>query len=413
LFLIREHKVVASMQFPLLSQSLAGLRVVDLTRNLAGPYCTMILADLGADVVKIESTTGGDDSRSWQPPSWNGESATFLSANRNKRSLAVNLDTDDGRQLVRELAAGADVLVESFRPGSLRARGLDYESLRELNPAIIYCSISGYGGRGPKADRPGYDPVIQADTGIMELTGYPADPPARLGIGAVDLGTALWATVAIQAAIANRSRHGEGTLIEASLFETATWWLSYHLIGYLGSRVIPHRQGTGTPFIAPYEVFATAEGSIFVGAGNDRLFQSLADELGVPELGNDPRYGSNEARVTNRASLRAALQEALLSRPAAEWEKRLGSRSIPCSAVRTVADLAADPQLEALGLLTPFPHPRIHDLRLVDMPVSVGNRRGAHRNPPPELGEHTHEILAELGIDDARIRELRARGVIA
>lgn len=401
------------MQFPPLSESLAGLRVVDLTRNLAGPYCTMILADLGADVVKIESTTGGDDSRSWQPPGWNGESATFLSANRNKRSLAVDLDTGAGQKLVRKLAGSADVVVESFRPGSLRARDLDYESLRDLNPAIIYCSITGYGNRGPKAGRPGYDPVVQADTGIMELTGYPAEPPARLGIGAVDLGTALWATIGIQAAIANRARHGAGALIEASLFETSAWWLSYHLIGYLGSGRIPQRQGTGTPFIAPYEVFATAEGDLFVGAGNDQLFQSLSSEIGIPELRDDPRYSSNEARVTNKASLRAIIQRALLSHTAAEWEKRLSGRSVPCSTVRTVADLAADPQLEALELLTPFPHPRINDLRLIDLPVSTGERRGAHRYPPPMLGEHTDQILAELGIDDTRICELREEGVIA
>jgi crotonobetainyl-CoA:carnitine CoA-transferase CaiB-like acyl-CoA transferase len=401
------------MKFPPLSESLTGLRVVDLTRNLAGPYCTMVLADLGADVVKIESTTGGDDSRAWQPPGWNGQSATFLSANRNKRSLAVDLDADAGRQLVRELAAGADVVVESFRPGSLRARGLDYESIRELNPAVIYCSITGYGNRGPKAGRTGYDPVVQADTGIMELTGYPADPPARLGIGAVDLGTALWATVGIQAALTNRVSHGEGTLIEASLFETSAWWLSYHLIGYLGSGSIPRRQGTGTPFIAPYEVFATAQGDLFVGAGNDRLFHSLVDELGVPELRNDPRYSSNEARVANQASLRAEIQRALLDHPAAAWEERLSSRSVPCSAVHSVADFAADPQLAALELLVPFPHPHIPDLRLVDMPVSAGERRAAHHYPPPLLGEHTDQILAELGIDDTRICELRDSGVIA
>jgi formyl-CoA transferase/CoA:oxalate CoA-transferase len=401
------------MKLPPLSESLTGLRVVDLTRNLAGPYCTMVLADLGADVVKIESTTGGDDSRSWRPPAWNGESATFLSANRNKRSLAVDLDTDAGRQLVRELAAGADVVVESFRPGSLRARGLGYESLRELNPAVIYCSITGYGNPGPKSSRPGYDPVVQADTGIMELTGYPAGPPARLGIGAVDLGTALWAAIGIQAALANRASHGEGALIEASLFETSTWWLSYHLIGYLGTGAIPQRQGTGTPFIAPYEVFTTAEGDLFIGAGNDRLFQWLVDELGVPELRNDPRYGSNEARVTNRVGLRAAIQKALLNHPAAEWETRLNSRSVPCSAVRTVANLAADPQLAALELLASFPHPRVDDLRLIDMPVSAGNRRAAHRYPPPLLGEHTDQILAELGIDATRICELRSKGIIA
>jgi crotonobetainyl-CoA:carnitine CoA-transferase CaiB-like acyl-CoA transferase len=216
---------------------------------------------------------------------------------------------------------------------------------------------------------------VQADTGIMELTGYPAGPPARLGIGAVDLGTALWAAIGIQAALANRASHGEGALIEASLFEISAWWLSYHLIGYLGTGTIPQRQGTGTPFIASYEVFATAEGDLFIGAGNDRLFHSLVDELGMPELRNDPRYGSNEARVTNRADLRAAIQKALLNHP--------------------------------------YPHPRIDDLRLIDIPVSAGKRRAAHRYPPPLLGEHTGQIQAELGIDETRICELRSKGVIA
>jgi crotonobetainyl-CoA:carnitine CoA-transferase CaiB-like acyl-CoA transferase len=402
-----------ALQFPPLSESLAGLRVVDLTRNLAGPNCTLILADLGADVVKIESVKGGDDSRSWHPPSWKGESAAFLSANRNKRSLAVDLGTDVGRKVVRELTRSADVVVESFRPGSLRTRGLDYESVREFNPAVIYCSISGYGNRGPKSGRPGYDPVLQADTGIMDMTGYPDEPPARLGIGALDLGTALWATIGIQAALANRARDGRGALIEASLFETSAWWLAYHLIGYLGSGQLPRRQGTGTPFIAPYEVFDTADGDLFVGAGNDRLFHALADELGLPELKSDPRYSSNKARIASRSSLRAAIQEALLKQPASEWEKRLAERGVPCSAVHTVGDLSADPQLDALELLMHFQHPRIDDLKLVDMPISVGDRRAAHRLPPPLHGEHTDQILAELGFGDARIAELRDAGVIA
>jgi crotonobetainyl-CoA:carnitine CoA-transferase CaiB-like acyl-CoA transferase len=400
------------MTYQRLSESLTGLRIVDLTRNLAGPYCTMILADLGADVVKIESTSGGDDSRSWRPPGWNEESATFLSANRNKRSLAIDFDSGPARKIVRDLMANADVIVESFRPGSLHSRGLDYESVRKGNPAVIYCSITGYGSRGPKSGRPGYDPVIQADTGIMELTGYPDGPPARLGIGAVDLGTALWASIAIQAALANRAKHGAGAHIEASLFETSAWWLSYHLVGYLGTGKTPLRQGTGTPFIAPYEVFDTADGGLFIGIGNDRLFHSLCEALEISELTNDPRYGSNQARVEHKASLRATLEAAFANRPAAEWEERLISKAIPCSTIHTVADLATDPQLAALGLLTAFPHPHIEDLRLVDMPVSVDNCRAARHHPPPLLGEHTDAILAELGVSTNDIAELRKTRVV-
>jgi len=401
------------MQFPPLSGSLTGLRVIDLTRNLAGPNCTMILADLGADVIKVESPGRGDDTRSWKPPTWNGESATFLSANRNKRSIAVDLDTREGQRIVRDLVAGADVVVESFKPGSLTKRHLDYDSVHKINPSVIYCSISGYGKAGPKAARPGYDPVLQADTGIMDMTGFPDGAAARLGIGAVDLGTALWATIGIQAALANRERDGLGALIETSLFETSVWWLSYHLIGYLASGQVPHRQGTGTPFIAPYESFPTADGDLFVAAGNDGLFRALVKELGVPEVGRHELYVTNEVRVANKAQLRDALRPAFLTRSAVEWEERLVARSIPCSTVKTVGDLAGDPQLAALNLLSAFPHPRINDLRLVDLPISAGDQRAAHNYPPPLLGEHTDQILDELGRDVASIQALREGKVIA
>ncbi|WP_432826290.1 CaiB/BaiF CoA transferase family protein [Dactylosporangium sp. CA-092794] len=398
---------------PQLSHALSGVRVVDLTRNLAGPFCTMLLADLGADVIKIERPGTGDDTRGWQPPSWNGESATFLSANRNKRSIAVDLNRPEGQDLVRRLLRGADVLVESFRPGSLRQRGLDAQTLRTAAPRLIYCSISAYGDRGPKRHRPGYDPVLQADTGIMDLTGYPEEPPARVGIGAIDLGAALWASIGIQAALMQRDATGAGSHIQTSLFETATWWMSYHLVGYLATGQPPGRQGTGTPFIAPYETFPTADGDLLVAAANDGLFAGLIAELGLPAIGGDARFATNPARVRHRGELRALLAPAFLLRTAAAWERLLTKRGIPCSRVRTVADLAADPQLDALGMLVPYPHPAVPGLRLVPVPVSLDGGRGATRNPPPRLGEHTDAVLDELDIDAATRDRWRRQGVVA
>jgi len=398
---------------PDLNATLRGLRVLDLTRNLAGPYCTMILGDLGAEVVKVEQPGRGDDTRAWTPPDWNGESTTFLSANRNKRSLAVDLDEPQGADIVRRLAAGADVLVESFRPGSLDKRGLGYDRVRVDNPGLVYCSISAFGSVGPMAGSPGYDPILQAYSGIMSMTGEADRSPVRLGIGAIDLGTGLWATIAVQAALAARREHGRGCHIETSLYETAVWWLSYFIAGYLASGNLPQRSGTRTAFIAPYETFPTADGDLMVAAANDSLFRLFVDALGIPDVAADPRFASNPERVANREALRALIVERTVHRTAAEWETLLTARTVPCSRIRTIADAVADPQTEALGLLTSLAHPVIPDLRLVDMPVSEGGRRAAHHRPPPLLGEHTDDVLTELGFGAGEIATLRDKGIVA
>jgi crotonobetainyl-CoA:carnitine CoA-transferase CaiB-like acyl-CoA transferase len=398
---------------PTPSDALSGLFVLDLSRNLAGPYCTMLLGDLGADVVKVESAAGGDDTRSWRPPEWNGQSATFLACNRNKRSIALDLDTPAGQDVVRRLARRADVVVSSFRPGSLAKRGLDFESLHALNPRLVYCAISAYGSQGPKQDWPGYDPVLQAESGMMSVTGHPDGPPARLGVAAIDLGTALWAAVGIQAALRTRDLTGRGELVEVSLYETAAWWLSYLIAGHLASGEVPQRHGSGAAFLAPYEVFSTADGELMVTAGNDRLFATLCDELGRPELAEDPRYRTNTARVANRDDLHATLQEVFDGKAAAAWQVQLLGRAVPCGIVRTVADFVEDEQLDALGLLSAYPHPDVPDLRLVGAPLSVDGRRPARRMPPPRLGEHTGEILAELGFTGGEIEDLRRQGAVA
>lgn len=372
----------------------------------------MILGDLGADVIKIERPGSGDDTRDWRPPSWNGHSPAFLSANRNKRSVAIDIDDPEGQAVVRQLAASADIVVESFRPGSLRSRGLDAATLMADNPRLIYCSISAYGQDGPKSHLPGYDPVLQAATGILDITGYPDQPAARVGIGAIDLGTSLWSTVGIQAALRERELTGRGAHIESSLFETATWWMSYQLVGYLASGKPPTRQGTATAFIAPYETFPTAAGEILIAAANDSQFRALVRALGLPELAAEERFATNPERVANRVELRALLIAPLSTRAAREWEPDLIAAGVPCSSVRNVADLVEDPQIAHLGLLAAQQHPEIPDLRLVQTPITIGGERGGQGSAPPLLGEHTDAVLDELGIDAATRERWRESGVI-
>jgi crotonobetainyl-CoA:carnitine CoA-transferase CaiB-like acyl-CoA transferase len=397
----------------LLSETLRGTTVLDLSRNLAGPYCTMLLGDLGADVIKVESPGTGDDTRDWRPPAWNGQSAAFLACNRNKRSITIDLDTEPGQQLARRLATQADVVVSSFRPGSLAKRGLDYESLRGLNEGLVYCSITAYGSKGPKKDAPGYDPILQAETGMMSMTGHPDGPPVRLGVGAIDLGTGMWAAVGIQAALSNRTGSGAGSLVEVSLYETAAWLLSYHVEGYLATGIMPQRQGNGTTFVAPYEVFATADEDLMVTAGNDRHFVSLCRVLDLPDLAHDPAYAHNAGRVANRTVLRTLLEERFRQRPAAQWEALLEGEAIPCSRVRSVADLVHDPQLAALEMLVDMPHPDIPDLRVVDIPLTLNGERATHRYPPPQLGEQTPAILREFGVSPEEIAALIDAGVVS
>lgn len=404
---------MSSLPRSLLSETLRGTLVLDLSRNLAGPYCTMLLGDLGADVIKVESPGSGDDTRNWRPPEWNGQSATFLACNRNKRSITIDLNTESGQQLVRRLASRADVMVSSFRPGSLAKRGLDYESLRELNEGLVFCSITAYGSKGPKKDAPGYDPVLQAETGLMSMTGHPNGPPARVGVGVIDLGTGMWAAVGIQAALRNRLDTGVGALVEVSLYETAVWWLSYHVEGFLATGETPQRLGNAAAFVAPYEVFETADGGLMVTAGNDRLFASLCGVLDLPDLPADPAYASNTDRVANRSALHEILEERFRGKGAQEWEVLLGAQTIPCSRVRSVADLVSDPQLDALDMLVDLPHPDIPDLRVVDIPLRLNGERAVHRLPPPRLGEQTTAILEELGVPTEEIEALVRERVIS
>jgi len=393
--------------------SLLDIRVLDLTRNLAGPYCTMILGDMGADVIKIEHPQSGDDTRNWAPPTWNGESTSFLSANRNKKSLAIDINNPEGVKVVRSLACQADILVESFRPGSLVKRGLGYEELKKENKGLIYCSISAYGTTGPLCNEPGYDPILQASTGIMDLTGEPDQPPVRLPIAVNDLGSGMWATIGVLSALITRQVSGQGCHVETSLFETAAWWMNYHITAYMATGITPVRCGTGSPYISPYEVYHASDEGLLVCVGNDNLFRKFVEVLQVPELAKDERFASNPMRVQNRNELSRLINDRFQTRTAVEWEGLLKAESIPCNRIRTVADLVQEEQMQALGLLADFPHPLIPDLRLIDLPVSINGIRTAQHVPPPLLGEHTDAILAELGYSEDEVASLRERKIVA
>jgi crotonobetainyl-CoA:carnitine CoA-transferase CaiB-like acyl-CoA transferase len=382
---------------------LAGITVLDLTRNLAGPYATMILGDLGARVIKIERPGVGDDTRHWTPPTWGEHSALFLAINRNKESVTIDVDTPAGAKAIRDLAARVDVVVESNRTGSLDKRGLGFEDLRTVNPRIVYVSVSGFGSRGPYRDRPGYDTIVQAASGVMSINGEPGGMPSRVGPSIIDQGTGMWTALGILAALRKRDLDGEAQHVETSLMESGVAWMGYFASNYLASGAVATPQGSRHGQMAPYEGFTTKEGYLFVAALNDRLFRRLCEALGLDHLPDDPDYRTNSDRVAHRDTLRDLIQEVLLGRDALEWEEILMAKGLPCSGVRTVDQVVDDPQVEALGMVRDWEHKDIADFRLVDHPISYNGVRSFHQGSPPDLGEHSRSVLAELGYDAEEI----------
>jgi crotonobetainyl-CoA:carnitine CoA-transferase CaiB-like acyl-CoA transferase len=386
-------------------QPLAGIRVLDLTTTLAGPYCTQILSALGADVVKVERPDGGDDTRSWSPPSWGEDGVLFLSANAGKRSLALDLTHPDGLAALLALAARSDVAVQSLRPGTAERRGLGYRALRERNPRLVYCSISGYGRVGPLADRPGYDPLLQGETGIMSVTGEPDRGPVRVGVSLIDQATGVWAALAIVAAV----HEGEGRELDLSLFETGVSLVPYHVMAYLATGEAPGRHGTAFPLIVPYQAFAAQDGELLVAAPNDRLFGALLRALDLPA---DPSFATNPDRVARREQVVARLGERFAEADVETWLERLAEAGVPAAPVSDVGQVAEHPQTHALGLLQRLPHPDAPDLVEVAPPLSVDGERLLHRSPPPRLGEHSAEVLAEAGYSPEEIEGLFESGVV-
>ena len=388
---------------------LDGVRVLDLTSSLAGPYCTQILGALGAEVVKVEHPQRGDEARAWGPARFRGGSVMFFAANAGKRSLALDLKAPAGRDALLRLAERADVLVESMRPGTAVRLGLGADDVRGRNERLVYCSIGAYGSRGPLAHLPGYDPLMQAASGIVSLTGEPDRPGVRVGTSLVDQGTGTWAALAILAALHERDRTGRGGVVDLSLYETALALVGYHVAGYLGTGEPPAgRRGTAFPLIAPYEAFEAADGSLLVAAANDRLFAALCDALELPEVAADPRFATNPLRVEHREALLPPLRSRFRERGAAEWLERLERAGVPAAPVREIPEVAEHEQTRALGILQ-----RLDGADSVGVPFALDGERPPYRSPPPLLGEHSAEVLAEAGYSPEEVAALVADGVVA
>jgi crotonobetainyl-CoA:carnitine CoA-transferase CaiB-like acyl-CoA transferase len=391
---------------------LAGLLVADLTQNVAGPFCAQILGDMGAEVVKIERTGRGDDARAWAPPYWGQESATFMSVNRNKRSLAVDLKSREGLAIVERLVARADVFVQSLRAGSVEELGLGWEQARALNPRLVYCSITAFGTEGPLRDQPGYDPLMQAMSGLMSITGHPNQPPARVPVSLVDMGTGMWAATAILGALRERDRTGRGVHVTTALFDTALAWTAFQMSQYLATGEVPLPQGSGTAMICPYEAFPARDAWVMIAAGSDTLFTRCCGALGVPALALDPRFRDNPTRVANRKALIEALSAVTRSLDSADVLVRLQEAGVPAAPINTLDRIVAEAQTEASGMLVPAKHPRLSDYRALGLPIRWDGERPPITRVPPLLGEHTAEVLAELGFAPAAIEDLARRHVI-
>ena len=391
---------------------LSDLHVLDLSRVLAGPTCTMMLGDLGAQVIKVEEPGRGDGTRQWGPPWAGGESAYYLAANRNKRSLTLNLKNPAGQEILRRLSGRADVLVENFLPGVMAGFGLDYETLAQSNPGLIYCAITGYGQTGPERDRPGYDFAIQAQGGLMSITGEPEGEPMKTGVAVVDITAGLFASQAILAALHHRQRTGVGQFIDISLLDTQLGWLANVAQNYLVSAETPARYGNAHPNIVPYQAFATADGRLALAVGTDAQFARLCTAVSHPHWAADSRFRTNPARVAHRAELIPLLSALFLSRPTAAWVALLREHDIPHAPVNDLPAALAQPQAAARDMLQQLPHPTAAEITLIGPVPKLSATPAAIRRPPPLLGQHSDEILVELGCTPAEIAALRAQGAI-
>jgi glutaryl-CoA transferase len=389
---------------------LDGTTVLDLTRVLSGPYCTMLLADMGARVIKVEQPHKGDDTRAWGPPFLEGESAYFLSINRNKESVTLDFKHREGRALLEQLLGRADVLVENFRPGTLTKLGLDYETLSKNYPRLVYCSISGFGHTGPRWKQPGYDAIMQAEGGLMSITGTADGPPVRLGVAIVDIVSGMFAAYGIAMALLARERTGKGQEVDLAMLDATVALLTYQAGNFFASGKVPARLGNRHPSIVPYETFTASDGDFVLAVGNDDQWRTFCRVAGLID---DGRFATNRQRVSGYDSLRPFVAERLKERPRQHWIDALTAAGVPCGSVRTFDELFADPQIDAREMIAMVEHATIGPLKALGVPVKLSETPGAIRTPPPTLGQHTDAILGhDLGLSAEAIADLRRQQVI-
>jgi len=394
------------------SLSLDGVRVLDLSRVLAGPFCGMLLSDLGADVVKIEDTGSGDESRTW-PPHKDGESAAFLVINRNKRDMTLDLKAPEGVEVLKRMVATADVLIENFRTGTMESFGLGYDTLSAINPRLVYCSVSAFGRSGPRKDSAGYEALMQAFSGIMSITGEPDGAPLRCGVSFLDLTTGIFCAFGIVNALLHRERTGLGQRVDGSLLETAVTLLNYHAEGYLLTGTQPKPLGSSHPSLSPYRTFKCRDGQwIFIAGANDRFWQRLAPALGLADLATDPRFAKNIERVKNRRELEAALEAAIGKHDREPLLAVLEDAGVPATPVNSVKQVMEDAQTAARSMIERVVHPRLGEIPVVGTPIKFSRMRAGVRRAAPQQGQHTDEILAEYDYSATDIAALRAKKVV-
>ena len=391
---------------------LAGLTIVDLTRVLSGPYCTMLLADMGARVIKVEQPGRGDDTRAWGPPFVGAETAYFLSINRNKESLTLDFKSDEGRRILGQLIGKSDVVVENFRPGAMARLGLDYATLARKHPRLVHCSISGFGQDGPRRDQPGYDAVIQAEGGLMSVTGDADGRPFRVGLAVTDMVAGLLAAQGIVLALFARERSGKGQQVDISMLDGVISLLSYHASIYLTTGAESKRVGNRHATIAPYDTFAASDGELFLAVGNDDQFQRFCRTTGLTHLLGDDRFATNPARVRNEGALKQLLEPVMRARTRADWIRDLAAAGVPCGAVKSVPEALTDPQVSARQMIEAVEHSVLGPIKVLGTPIKLSDTSASVRTAPPTLGQHTDTVLAELGLSVSDIARLRKQDII-
>jgi len=395
-----------------MAKALEGIKVLDLSRALAGPYCTMMLADMGAEVIKVEMPGKGDDSRSWGPPFVEGESAYFMSINRNKKSITLNMKSGKSMEIIHKLIKLSDVLVENFRPGAMERLGLGYEHVKEINPRIIYASISGFGQDGPYRMLPGFDQVLQGMGGLMSITGEPGGPPIKVGVAIADISGGMFAAYGIVVALYNREKTGRGQMIDVSLLDSQVAWLTYRAGAYFTSGEIPQPVGSGHPVIVPYQAFKAKDVYINIAVGNDQLWEKFCRAVGLEKVMDDPKFATNAKRVENREEIVKIISDLIATRNGEEWLKIITDAGVPCGPIYTVDKIFADPQVLHRQMLKELDHPKAGKVRVTGIPVKLSDTPGKVKTAPPVLGQHTQEILNELGYSDHDVEKLRQEKLV-